>query len=454
MRCWPMARGCVVTSGFEMRWGSMHWGIDLGWDGGSGGLPVFAAQDGTVAMAGPASGFGRWVVLDHPTEAGGGTTVYGHIIPEVAVGQLVAAGQRIAHINPDSNTNGGVPPHLHFEVHRYVWSQPGPDRLDPAPWLAGASYPGDAGPPQEGTPSVLYGIDVSNHQGNFDFAAAKLEGFAFATHKVTEGDGYRDPFWPRAREQMREHFPGTFGGYVFCRRDSHPEREADLLLEHLGDRSIPIQLDYEDTQGGGSVEDMWARIHAIEARGMRVFSSYVPRWFWQSRMGSQALGDVPALWNSHYVTGTGYASTLYETSPGTVAAGWADFHPGAPVRILQFSEKARVAGQASVDVNAYRGSALELTALFAGIPNLPEAIMSLSDVELSKQFPSRSKYRDNNEVVDTLAGFVLNIDARIHEGFVEREATKGVPWALERVKREAANGDEGAKALLAQIGGK
>lgn len=213
---------------------------------------------------------------------------------------------------------------------------------------------------------TLYGIDVSNHQGNFDFAAAKREGFVFATHKVTEGDGYRDPYWPRARAQMAEHFPGLFGGYVFCRRASHPEREADTLLAHLGDKNIPIQLDYEDTTGGGSIDDLKARIKAIEDRGMRVFANYLPRWFWQSRMGSANLAGTPPLWNSHYVTGTGYASTLYETSPGTVQAGWAPFHTGAPdIAILQFSERARVAGQ-SIDVNAFRGDINQLRALFGG----------------------------------------------------------------------------------------
>ena len=143
MRVWPMERGCVVTSLFEMRWGTMHWGIDLGWNGGSAGLPVYAAQAGTVVQAGYASGFGQWVLVDHPTAAGGGTTVYGHIIPEVSAGQEVAAGQRIARINPDSNTNGGVAPHLHFEVHRFVWSPSGRDRLDPLPWLDGVGYPND-----------------------------------------------------------------------------------------------------------------------------------------------------------------------------------------------------------------------------------------------------------------------------------------------------------------------
>ena len=82
---------------------------------------------------------------------------------------------------------------------------------------------------------------------------------------------------------------------------------------------------------------------------------------------------------------------------------------------------------------------------------IKEAVMSLADDELGKRFPSRSKYRDNDEAVDTLAGFVLNIDARIHEEHVEREALKGVDWAVALVKREADNGDPGARAVFAQI---
>lgn len=137
----------MVTSGFGARWGTTHWGTDFGREGGSGGMPVHAVQGGTVTNVGPASGFGQWVVLDHPTEDGSGTTVYGHVIPEVHLGQRVEAGQRIARINPDSNTNGGVAPHLHLEWHRYVWSPPGQDRLDPLPLLKGALFPGEDPPP-------------------------------------------------------------------------------------------------------------------------------------------------------------------------------------------------------------------------------------------------------------------------------------------------------------------
>lgn len=149
---WPLERGHIVTSRFGDRWGGVHWGVDFGREGGSAGMAVYAVQGGTVTAAGPASGFGRWVVVDHPAADGGGTTVYGHVVPEVQVGQRVEAGQRIAHIDPSSATNGGVAPHLHLEWHRYVWSPPGPHRLDPLPLLDGALYPGEAPSPVPADP--------------------------------------------------------------------------------------------------------------------------------------------------------------------------------------------------------------------------------------------------------------------------------------------------------------
>ncbi|OZE90208.1 hypothetical protein CH302_27540 [Rhodococcus sp. 15-2388-1-1a] len=85
---------------------------------------------------------------------------------------------------------------------------------------------------------------------------------------------------------------------------------------------------------------------------------------------------------------------------------------------------------------------------------LPERIttMSYADDELTKKFTSRSKYRTTEDPIDTLAGFVLNTDARIHEEFVEREAAKGQQWAIDLVRREADKGDAGAKVALAKVG--
>lgn len=147
MATMPVNKGFYVTSGFGPRWGTMHYGTDFGLDGGSGGHPIFAIKSGTVTASGPASGFGQWINVDHPASNGGGLSVYGHIIPEVSIGQAVVEGQRIGRINPDSNTNGGVAPHLHLEFHRYIWSPPGGDRLDPMKTvLNGAGWPGDPKP--------------------------------------------------------------------------------------------------------------------------------------------------------------------------------------------------------------------------------------------------------------------------------------------------------------------
>lgn len=390
MKFWPMERGHIVTDtfGYQAWRGGVHYGLDLGWPGGSGNKPIFAVQGGTVINTSPASGFGRWILIDHPTEDGGGTTVYGHIIPEVNVGQRVEAGQRIGRINPDQNTNGGVAPHLHIEWHKYVWSSAESGlRLDPAIMLQGAAFPGEA-PVADKKPDVpapavpeatLWGIDVSNHQKEFDFAAAKREGFAFATHKITEGDFYRDPYWPRALDQMREHFPGAFGGYHFWRKNSNPERQADLLLLHIGDPSVPIQLDFEDTdQPRNSVTrgDLDAILKAISDRGLRVFTDYLPRWYWEGWMNSCDMSGAPVIWNSDYGNHrSGYASNIY---PGNHDAAWRNFG-SHPVAILQFSEKGWVAGLNNIDVNAFRGNQDELRALFAGQSKAGEITVSEAD---------------------------------------------------------------------------
>lgn len=144
MTTMPVDKGFEVTSPYGPRWGTTHWGTDFGLAGGCGGKPIYAVKSGTVVRVGPASGFGQWIGVDHPASNGGGETIYGHVIPEVKLGQAVSEGQRIGRINPDSATNGGVSPHLHLEWHRYSWTPPGPNRLDPMKMLAGAGYPGQA----------------------------------------------------------------------------------------------------------------------------------------------------------------------------------------------------------------------------------------------------------------------------------------------------------------------
>lgn len=154
----PLAKGFIITSPFGDRAGGFHYGTDFGKSGGSAGLPVYAVRGGTVLYAGPADGYGGpdpagWIVIDHPTEDGGGVSEYGHIVREVKVGQRVEAGQRIGYINPNSKTNGGVAPHLHLSVMPYDYNPS--KKIDPIKWLGAASYVGETAPaPKPVTPTT------------------------------------------------------------------------------------------------------------------------------------------------------------------------------------------------------------------------------------------------------------------------------------------------------------
>lgn len=113
------------TFWFEPPYGSyphFHTGIDLVEPFGS---PVFAADDGVVALVGSSSsGYGNYVVLAH---AGGFDTLYGHLSTAlVKVGDRVTQGTPVGLEGSSGNSTGA---HLHFELR--VNQKP----VDPTPYL-------------------------------------------------------------------------------------------------------------------------------------------------------------------------------------------------------------------------------------------------------------------------------------------------------------------------------
>ena len=103
---WPVDG--VVVSGFGMRWGRMHEGIDIS---ASSGTPIRAAAAGTVIHAGWLGGYGNLVVVDHGV---GLATAYAHAsVIVVVVGQQVSQGETVSLVGSTGNSSG---PHLHFEV--------------------------------------------------------------------------------------------------------------------------------------------------------------------------------------------------------------------------------------------------------------------------------------------------------------------------------------------------
>jgi murein DD-endopeptidase MepM/ murein hydrolase activator NlpD len=99
-----------------------HTGIDMVEPFGS---PVYAADDGVVALVGSSSsGYGNYVVIAH---SGGFDTLYGHLSTAlVKVGQTVTQGTVIGLEGSTGNSTGA---HLHFELR--VNQVP----VDPTPYL-------------------------------------------------------------------------------------------------------------------------------------------------------------------------------------------------------------------------------------------------------------------------------------------------------------------------------
>ncbi|MDQ1740007.1 MAG: hypothetical protein QOE53_1659, partial [Pseudonocardiales bacterium] len=122
----PLPAGSFYLSTcFCMRWGEFHPGDDLA---AGYGTPIYAIGAGTVVAAGPAQGFGNWVVIDH---GNGFTSIYGHMkVLAVSPGQSVRVGQTIAYVGTEGHSTG---PHLHLEVR--IGGMSGPP-VDPQVFLA------------------------------------------------------------------------------------------------------------------------------------------------------------------------------------------------------------------------------------------------------------------------------------------------------------------------------
>ncbi len=103
---WPVSG--PVVSGYGMRWGRLHAGLDIAVPAGTG---IRAAASGTVALAAYTDGYGNYTCIDH---GGGVSTCYAHQSSyAVSSGQSVSQGQVIGSVGCTGSCFGD---HLHFEV--------------------------------------------------------------------------------------------------------------------------------------------------------------------------------------------------------------------------------------------------------------------------------------------------------------------------------------------------
>ena len=97
----------TITSGFGLRHGRMHKGIDIATPMGT---PIKAVADGKVVFAGIQNGYGNVIIISHKNNV---MTVYAHNERNlVRLSDTVKKGQPIATVGKTGRATG---PHLHFE---------------------------------------------------------------------------------------------------------------------------------------------------------------------------------------------------------------------------------------------------------------------------------------------------------------------------------------------------
>jgi murein DD-endopeptidase MepM/ murein hydrolase activator NlpD len=105
---WPIDG--IVTSGYGVRRGRRHDGIDIS---ASSGTPIHAVDGGKVVFSSRLRGYGNLVLVKHKKDF---FTVYAHNSRNIVKkGTIVKKGQVIARVGSSGRASG---PHLHFEVRK------------------------------------------------------------------------------------------------------------------------------------------------------------------------------------------------------------------------------------------------------------------------------------------------------------------------------------------------
>lgn len=219
---------------------------------------------------------------------------------------------------------------------------------------------------------VQWIIDISNHQGAFDVARAGSEGYSAVWMKASEGTTFRDGMFDTFASQTLS--AGLIPGAYHFLRAGDGRAQADVLYGRIRDHGGPdgwlVACDNEQDAGWDTTVGFFQRWR--ELAGDHPLFMYSGNWWWGPRgWGGSAL--TPYLWDSRYVSGTGYGSSLYEQVP---ESWWTSRYGGwGEVTVLQFTSSATVAGRSPIDVSAFRGSLEDLRALIRGSDVVPPVVV-------------------------------------------------------------------------------
>ena len=209
-------------------------------------------------------------------------------------------------------------------------------------------------------PSGPRGLDVSSHQVNVNWSAAKANGASFAYVKATEGTGYTNPYF--AQQYNGSYNVGLIrGAYHFGLPNvSSGSTQADYFIGHGGGwskdgKTLPGALDIEYNPYG-------ATCYGLSHSAMVTWiASFVNEY--HARSGRWALIYTTTDW---WTSCTGNYSGFWNNDPGWIANYGGSVTPlpaGMPFwTIWQYASSGVFPG----DQNVFNGSYTRLVALATG----------------------------------------------------------------------------------------
>ncbi len=224
---------------------------------------------------------------------------------------------------------------------------------------------------------VIFGPDLSHWQSDVDLATVAAEGCRFVICKVSQGTNSRDPAWPGFRDDARKAGLILAGFHMITGESA--AAQAVNCKAALGDTTIPLALDWEQSGGSGDWSNFLAVLEAFRAAGLQVRLAYCPRWFWQQQGSPDMRAAGLPLWASRYVSSAAAAPAVMY--PAVRDEQWTGYG-GLQVALLQFTDRAYIAGKA-IDCSAYRGTEQQLRDLLYPPAQNPGA----DDVQLSDRIP-------------------------------------------------------------------
>ncbi len=203
--------------------------------------------------------------------------------------------------------------------------------------------PPDTTAQQQAPAENAQGIDVSQYQGEINWAEVRAAAMAFAFIKATEGETLVDPTfetnWAQAKQQGLLR-----GAYHFYRPQDDATTQAHFFLSTVGfaDGDLPPVVDIEVTDGVAASEivaglQTWLSVVADSVGRSPII--YTDLSFWNA-LSTDALSAYP-LWIAEY-----------GVDQPTMPEGWTQW------QFWQYSDSGQVNGVAgAVDLDVFNGTA-------------------------------------------------------------------------------------------------